>query len=733
MIEQQKKERVVKFFSKQYDAFCFSTQFGAVVCGSQSGKTFLGAHWAGKKITEFPENNGAIIAPCYSDDTEILTDKGWKLFKDLKEEKVACLVDNKIKFNKPTEKYEWDFDGQMIGLKHSQIDLLVTPNHRLYFKDAYGKNKEWRIKLAGDVFGKRIKLKRWAEWKEGKKQNKDWYEFLGFWFAEGYAEFNTKARKYRIVITQKKNVRYVDDLLKRIGVKFYKDKRQNGGFNWTIYNKELAREFVKYGKALTKHIPEEIKNADTDSLKALVKGYEMGDGKTSEKQRILYTSSKVLADDLQEIGNKCGYAISIRKYDYKKWDNPQYLVSILKHYGKEPVIYKKQWYKKKYNGKVYCVKIGKGEGVLLVRRNGISVWCGNTYKILQHATMEKFFQIFPELRRYYKEQKGEIVLPTGGKVFVRSADSPLGIEGMTLHWWWFDEAGMAPRLSWVVLRTRVSMTGGQGMITTTPHNMGWLYQEYYIPWKDKIDDQLSFFTWKSIENKHFSKEFYEAEKRRLRPEEFARRYEGRFEKMEGLVYELPDEQIVDYPEDIESFTKKAEARIMGIDWGWNNPAAIGVYYLFDKKWYVIDEWKRPQKTTAQIIQIAEKMKQEHRVKFIYPDPAEPDRIEEFKNKGLFVEEVNKDLKGGISYIQQQIREKKFFICRNCHEHIDEINSYHYPEIVDEKPIKDEPFKLNDHLMDAMRYAIFNYPRESIFKVPQRATEALPKFYPEIGY
>ena len=350
-----------------------------------------------------------------------------------------------------------------------------------------------------------------------------------------------------------------------------------------------------------------------------------------------------------------------------------------------------------------------------------------TYKILQQATMEKFFQVWPNLRQYYKEQKGEIVLPTGAKIFVRSADNALGMEGMTIHWWWYDEAGMGSRLSYVVLRTRVSMTGGQGLITTTPHNMGWLYSEYYIPWKNGEDDQLSFFTWKSIENPYFNQEFYNAEKGRLRPEEFARRYMGQFEKMEGLVYDVPEAQIID-PLDI---VKRADARVMGIDWGFRNPAAIGIYYLYDKAWYVVDEWKRPEKTTAEIIKVAEALKKEHRIQFIYADPAEPDRIEECRRAGLDVEEALKDVKGGISYVQQLIREKKFFMFNNCRDHIDEINTYCYPEEKEGKEIKDVPMKLNDHLMDSLRYALFTYPRDNLLVQP-KASSGVNQYYPELG-
>jgi hypothetical protein len=35
--------RKVKFFLEQYNAFNFTTQFGAAIAGVQSGKTFLGS------------------------------------------------------------------------------------------------------------------------------------------------------------------------------------------------------------------------------------------------------------------------------------------------------------------------------------------------------------------------------------------------------------------------------------------------------------------------------------------------------------------------------------------------------------------------------------------------------------------------------------------------------------------------------------------------------------------
>ena len=360
-------------------------------------------------------------------------------------------------------------------------------------------------------------------------------------------------------------------------------------------------------------------------------------------------------------------------------------------------------------------------------KNGIIV--APTYKILQAATLKKFFDTAPEYRKYYKEQKGEIQLPSGGTVFIRSADNPLGIEGITAHWAWLDEGGMCSVLTWTVLRSRVSMTGGQILITTTPYNMGWLYTDFYKPWKEGKDKELSFHTWRSIDNPYFNKEFYEAEKSRLSPQEFARRYMGEFQKMSGLIWDLPQEQII-APLDKNT---KTEVRIMGVDWGFRNPTGITVWYLKDNCWYLVDEWKKAELTTDEIIQAGNNLIKEHKITKVYPDPAEPDRIEEARRKGWPVYEASKDVSGGISHIQTLIREKRLFVCNNCPLTLEEMSMYHWVEQKsgdESKPYKEEPEKFNDHLCDSLRYAIYSY--EPIGKQEFKASEPIPKYYGDIG-
>lgn len=68
---------------------------------------------------------------CYSEDTEILTQYGWKSFGDLDENDLVGQFNNGIEFVKPLDIIWEDYSGIMINLKHKYINQLVTPNHNI--------------------------------------------------------------------------------------------------------------------------------------------------------------------------------------------------------------------------------------------------------------------------------------------------------------------------------------------------------------------------------------------------------------------------------------------------------------------------------------------------------------------------------------------------------------------------------------------------------------------------
>lgn len=71
---------------------------------------------------------------CFSDDTEVLTENGWRLFKDvLPDEKVAQwdMEHNNISFDVPTERVSRHYTGKMHSYNSKCTSILVTPKHDL--------------------------------------------------------------------------------------------------------------------------------------------------------------------------------------------------------------------------------------------------------------------------------------------------------------------------------------------------------------------------------------------------------------------------------------------------------------------------------------------------------------------------------------------------------------------------------------------------------------------------
>ena len=335
-----------------------------------------------------------------------------------------------------------------------------------------------------------------------------------------------------------------------------------------------------------------------------------------------------------------------------------------------------------------------------------------TYKMLNQSTMDTFFTMFPSYRQYHKKQEQVIEFPpnkhTGviKKIFLRSMEDPNTLAGITADWIWGDEAGLYPVLGWHELRSRVSLTKGQILFTTTPYNMGWLYQDFFQPWQNGEDKDLTVITWRSVDNPFFPRDVYDKERVRLSPQEFKKRYEGEFSQMEGLVYNLQSWNLVDPSVMVGEYT------IGGVDWGWHNPAAITVVKYAKGSFTVVDEWYETNKTTGEIITAMQQMQAKWGVNRWYADSASPEKVQDANtNTGMYVVGYSKQkdsISQGTSTLRQLMNENRLFVFRGLKNTISEFNSYAYPEERIDGKVNDEPLPKNNHIMDALRYAIMGY-------------------------
>jgi hypothetical protein len=362
---------------------------------------------------------------CYSEDTEILTNNGWKLFKNLsKFDMVATLNKNgHLEFQFPEEYQKYNVDTELIEFSGRNIDLLVTENHNMYCQkyNQYNREIPFERLRADTIFDKngRAKYKMKKNCKgvnnghvlyhtigDIKIKMDDWLEFLGYFISEGHTTKTTSLRKkhklltltdgsikkiyvdgqipqtsYITGISQKKSdtKQKMLDCLRRLPFKFCVTK--NG---FSCNNKKLYEILSNLGKCDEKFIPDYVWDCSKDQLNILYVALMNGDGSRCNGKITYYSSSEKLANDFQRLLLSIGYSGDIRVVDridtVTTSGNNRNLIEYhvrIKEKSNETMP-AGGWYlnKVKYQGYVYCVTVPNH--VIYVRRNGNAVWCGNS-------------------------------------------------------------------------------------------------------------------------------------------------------------------------------------------------------------------------------------------------------------------------------------------------------------------------------------------------------------------
>lgn len=95
---------------------------------------------------------GNKLACFLEDKTDVLTTDGWKRIENITlEDKVAILKDGLVVYENPTELHCYDYEGDIYELRSQQVELTVTPNHRMWVSEDSG---NYRFVEAKDVYGK---------------------------------------------------------------------------------------------------------------------------------------------------------------------------------------------------------------------------------------------------------------------------------------------------------------------------------------------------------------------------------------------------------------------------------------------------------------------------------------------------------------------------------------------------------------------------------------------------
>jgi intein/homing endonuclease len=261
---------------------------------------------------------------CYDEQTEVLTNVGFKkYFEVIKTDKIACFnqATGELEYHLPTDRYEKDYSGEMIHFDAKCMDSMVTPNHRMLVK----RDGKWEISLAENVVAKDCFRSCVDFWKGkslstkidiiGEKINtKEWFEFVGWYISEG--SLHPGGSTLMISQFPGKDADRIYSLLK----KFPWNCGSMGKNNYALYSKPFCSYVETFlGKgAEEKKIPIWMKEASPDLLKILFDAYIAGDGHIKHLKNgnigiTAGTVSQQLANDIQEIALKLGYACHINK------------------------------------------------------------------------------------------------------------------------------------------------------------------------------------------------------------------------------------------------------------------------------------------------------------------------------------------------------------------------------------------------------------------------------------
>ena len=286
---------------------------------------------------------------CYDDDTEVLTTEGWKPWPKVDGTEVFGTlnpVSNELEYQKATEVFHADYAGPMYRVRSEQVDLLVTPNHRMWIQRhdtqaAKRGEQAFAIETARDILHKRVKYQKNARWTGCSPDN--------IWIPETCRTYQRSdrdkpaTRAYPGIVISRRALCEVPRLLpcggllstvirsswRRIAARFstrWPIRFAQWGCQHTCRPLGIGcvrtqcvplRDFLAgLGHAYDKRIPAMVGEWPPDTIRIFLEAMIEGDGTTHHtfNHRVIYTASRDMAD---ESADPCHQSRLVCKHSYR--------------------------------------------------------------------------------------------------------------------------------------------------------------------------------------------------------------------------------------------------------------------------------------------------------------------------------------------------------------------------------------------------------------------------------
>lgn len=313
---------------------------------------------------------------------------------------------------------------------------------------------------------------------------------------------------------------------------------------------------------------------------------------------------------------------------------------------------------------------------------------------LKRGAMRDFLNIMQE-HSYFKDDRWNktdfiYTFETGSRMEFFSLDMPHKVRGPRRDRAFMNEANNNPKETFDQLEIR---TNEEFWLDWNPTNEFWFYTDMlgkpnvdYIILTYKDNEGLPQAIVESIESRRENKNWW-------------RVYGlGELGEVEGKIYR-------DWRTDLDEIPHEARLERRGLDFGYSiDPAALVDVYYYNGGYILDEQLYRVGMHNKAIADTINNMHNPHSL--VMADSAEPKSIDELKGYGINIQPAEKgqgSVNQGINYVQGQ----KISVTKRSINLIKEYRNYMWKFDKDGN-ILTVPEPSNDHLMDAVRYALSSF-------------------------
>lgn len=288
-------------------------------------------------------------------------------------------------------------------------------------------------------------------------------------------------------------------------------------------------------------------------------------------------------------------------------------------------------------------------------------------------------------------------------------------QGLTMATVLCDEMTLYPDSIIQMIDSRLSLPYSMGIATCNPSHPEHILKKW-IDMAEEGNPNYYALHWTLEDNPYVDEDYKKRLKESTHGMFYKRNYLGLWCMAEGAIFDFFDKDI----HVVKKPPRAAEYFIAGLDYGMSNAFAcviIGVstgrYTQSGKCLWVEKEyyWSVNQngraKVNSELANDIVEFIEPYGVKQLYIDPSALSMKIELQRRGVHTVDGNNDVLPGIEYMTSEMAQGNLFVMNTCRNLISEIQNYVW-DSNKSKQGEDAPRKKADHVIDALRYAIYTH-------------------------